>query len=177
MGVLFLFIFVAIAVLAVLMSIASAERENPSQPGAKRGLEASLPSPPEVLLEGPVPEPAPQTAPGGYRPNHIPAKTRVLNVLASLFLLGYGAVGLYMNDLFVPAKGGKGVHFHGSSAWLIFFAMLCACANLISVVVDHYDHRDNEIRYSVFARYTQYAGWVFFVSAFCVGYYLKQIGT
>jgi MFS family permease len=96
---------------------------------------------------------------GGYSPNRIDLSTRVFHVLSSLGLLAYGAFGLWIDDLYVPGKRGKGIHFHGIAAVTMFFAMLSACVVLCSVVVDHYDRRDNESAYRRVATYGEFVGW------------------
>jgi hypothetical protein len=97
-----------------------------------------------------------------YTPNHIPATERVWNTILSLALVGYGTFGVLIDDIFLPGKRSRGMHFHGTAAWLLYAAMLCAAANLLSVVVDHCDSRNNETNYKQFARATQVIAWVLF---------------
>lgn len=101
----------------------------------------------------------------GYTPNHIPEGTRVFHILASCALILYGAIGLWFDDLPMPTKRGRFVHFHGVSAWLMFSAMIACCANLLSVVVDHYDRRNNETDYRWFAQVAAVIGWSLLVVA------------
>ncbi len=54
---------------------------------------------------------------------------------------------------------------HGPPAWLMFAAFLSASANMLAVVVDHYDKRNNETNYKLFARITQVAGWLLFIAS------------
>ncbi len=96
-----------------------------------------------------------------YSPNHIPAKERVTNILFSIFLLAYGSYGLWINDLYTPGKGGKGVHLHDVPAWVMYGAFICACLVMLSVVVDHYDKRNNETNYKKFADIFRVLGWCF----------------
>lgn len=100
-----------------------------------------------------------------YSPNHIPRSERIWNTVLSSIVLAYGCHGLSVNDLYMPGKRGPGIHFHDLPAWIMFAAMLCACANMISVIVDHYDQRNNETNYRRFARMTQIGGWCFFALA------------
>jgi hypothetical protein len=97
-----------------------------------------------------------------YSPNHIPRGERIKNVLLSSVLLAYGTFGIWIDDLYLPGKRGPGVHLHGVPAKVMYVAMLFACANLLTVVVDHYDQRNNEHRYRRIAKLTQVAGWVTF---------------
>jgi hypothetical protein len=45
----------------------------------------------------------------------------------------------------------------------MYGAMICACLVMLSVVVDHYDKRNNETNYQFFAGVFRFLGWVFFV--------------
>lgn len=109
-----------------------------------------------------------------YSPNHIPRWERFWNTVFSVTLLAYGVYGLSINDLYMPGKHGPGVHLHGLTAWVMFAAMLCACANMISLVIDHYDVRNNETNYRKFARVTQIAGYVFFAISFVMSFTDQQ---
>lgn len=100
-----------------------------------------------------------------YSPNHIPRGERVTNVLLSMALLAYGTFGLWIDDLYLPGKRTSGIHLHGLPAKAMYLAMLFACANLLAVVVDHYDRRNNEHRYRRVAQLTQIGGWTTFVLA------------
>jgi hypothetical protein len=114
-----------------------------------------------TLPQPPLPDPAKWTG-----PNRIPVSTRLINVVASAALLGYGTYGLYIDDIFIPAKGRGGAHLSGVSAWLMYAAFLCAIASLLAVVADHYDRRNNELNYAHFTVASQWVGWGFFILAF-----------
>jgi len=58
----------------------------------------------------------------------------------------------------------------GASALFMYFALVCAVINLLAVVVDHYDKRNNEMAYVNVAAATQWLGW-----AFVAGSYLKKL--
>lgn len=105
-----------------------------------------------------------------YTPNHISFGERVFHILLSLGLIGYGLIGLLTDDLYLPGKR-RGVHLHGTPAFLMFIAMLCAAVVLSSVVVDHYDKRDNERHYRLFARLGGFVGWTFFALALALDLY------
>ena len=102
-----------------------------------------------------------------YTPNHIPSWKRVAYVAASLFLIVYGFHGLWTNDLYVPGRR-LGTHLHGASAWIMFLAMLSACTVMLSVVLDHYDQENNEMKYELFARAITVLGWSLFGLALVV---------
>lgn len=99
----------------------------------------------------------------GYVPNHIPAKERAGNLIFSVLLFLYGTYGVYVNDLYIPGKRSKGVHLHDLAAWAMYGAIICACLVMISVIVDHYDKRNNERRYREFANTAKFFGWGCFV--------------
>ena len=97
-----------------------------------------------------------------YTHNHIPKGERILNIILSLALLTYGVFSLMIDDLYIRGKRSGGIHLHGVSIWIMFAAFLCGAANLLSVVLDHYDKRNNETNYRLFAKCTQVLGWTLF---------------
>jgi TRAP-type C4-dicarboxylate transport system permease small subunit len=97
-----------------------------------------------------------------YTPNHIPQNERVTNILVSICLLLYGGYGIWVNDLYIPGKRSRGIHLHDVPAWVMYGAFICACLVMLSVVVDHYDKRNNEINYKRFADTFRVLGWCFF---------------
>lgn len=99
-----------------------------------------------------------------YVPNQIPPKERLIHIGLSVLLMAYGTYGLWINDIYVPGRR-RGVHFHDTPAWLLYGAIVCACLVMMSVVVDHYDRRDNEKHYRTFARGGEYLGWSLFGAA------------
>jgi hypothetical protein len=94
-----------------------------------------------------------------YTPNHIPQAERVIHVLRSALLLAYGTYGVWVNDIYFPGRRSPGIHLHDAPAWIMWGAMVCACLVMLSVVVDHYDRRNNETNYQRFATVFSYAGW------------------
>lgn len=111
-----------------------------------------------------------------YSPNHIPRDERVKNVVLSAALLAYGTFGVWIDDLYMPGKRSAGIHLHGLPAKVMYLAMLFACANLLAVVVDHYDRRNNEHRYRLMAKVTQIAGWTTFVLALVLDFFIFHSG-
>jgi len=101
----------------------------------------------EMQQEGQLDPPPRQ----GHVANSIPANERLMNLLLSAALLTYGWLALRINDVFVPGKRGRGLHFHDAAAKFMVLAMVCACVVMLSVVFDHYDRRDNERQYRRFA--------------------------
>lgn len=122
-------------------------------------------SPTADPAENPKPQPveAPSASSAEYGPNEIPLGTRVQNILISLTLMTYGAFGLWINDLYIPGKRSKGIHLHGIAAWVMYGAFLGACLALLSVAVDHYDRRNNELQYKHFSDVCRYMGWSLFI--------------
>lgn len=97
-----------------------------------------------------------------YIPNHIPAEERLKYIAFSIFLFAYGSYGVWVNDLYIPGKRSKGIHLHDVPAWIMYGAMICACLVMLSIVVDHYDERNNENNYKLFADMFRFLGWIFF---------------
>lgn len=97
-----------------------------------------------------------------YIPNRIPFRKRVLNIFLSLILIIYGSHGIYTNDLYIIGKRG-GLHLHDGPAFMMFAAFLCGSLVMLSVVIDHYDKRNNEQKYKSFASFFEITGWWLFV--------------
>lgn len=100
-----------------------------------------------------------------YTPNQIPRAERLLNILYAVVIIAFGAIGLTTGELLLPGKrtsSPNGLALHGLPALAMYAAMICACAVLLSVVVDHYDRRNNEINYRRFAQIGKILGWSFF---------------
>jgi hypothetical protein len=98
-----------------------------------------------------------------YKPNQVPWSERFISVLYALVIIALGALGLFKGELLLPGKrtsGPTGIAMQGLSAWLMYAAMACAVAVLLSTVADHYDRRDNEAAYRRFAKVGKVAGWV-----------------
>lgn len=103
-----------------------------------------------------------------YIPNHIPLGERWWNASLSLLILAWGAYGLWADDLVVPTKRGNSLHLHGTAAAIMFGAMIASVLNLLAVVADHFDIRNNELAYRRFAFGTQVSGWALFSAAILV---------
>lgn len=110
-------------------------------------------------------EPGPSGPGNGFAPNHYSLPRRLSHGALAVFLLAYGGIGLYRDDIHLPGRWGDGFHFHGPAAWLMFGAILTAAAVFLALVIDHYDRRNNEHRYVLFKRGANLLGWVFFAAA------------
>jgi hypothetical protein len=86
-----------------------------------------------------------------WKPNSVTLADRVVNLLLALVLLAHGASGFLYSKLVVsPPKQGNTLTLLGGSAWLMAAAMIIGAFLLLSVVVDHYDKRNNEKWYRAF---------------------------
>lgn len=103
---------------------------------------------------------------GTYVPNSISLGKRAFNIVAAMFLLIYGSYGIYINDLYIPGRRGRGIHLLDQPALLMFSAIVCASLIFISVIVDHYDTRNNENKYTSLTRLFKFLGWSLFIGAF-----------
>jgi hypothetical protein len=112
-----------------------------------------------------------------YVPNQIASEVRDKNIAMSLGLLLYGGLGFWFDDIYVPGKRTAGVHFHGTPMLIILAAMACAVANLLTVVIDHYDHRNNEQVYRAAAKVTQALGVALFFLAVVLDLFVFKKAT
>lgn len=97
--------------------------------------------------------------PESYTPNQVPLKTRIFRTLGSLGLIAYGVLGVVIDDIVIPGKRSS-MHLHGLPAWLMALAMVCAAITLISLVIDHYDRKNNEPIYRQIENWAGKLGWV-----------------
>ena len=92
-----------------------------------------------------------------YQPNNIPLKDRMVSKLFSVVLIVYGGYGIYVNDLCIPSRRG-GFHLSDEPALLMYAAFICGSLVMLSVVIDHYDERDNEHKYQLFSKFFKLLG-------------------
>lgn len=94
-----------------------------------------------------------------YKPNNIGIEIRTMNIFIALILIIYASYSVVKNNFYIPTKRGL-LLFHDESAWLTLIVFFIAAINLLSVVIDHYDKRDNEELYRKFRKITFWLGWI-----------------
>lgn len=112
-----------------------------------------------------------------HSPNHIPANERAKCLLFSVGLILYGTFGFYIDDLYVPGKRSRGLHFHGIPCLVMYLAFLFAAITFLSVVVDHYDKRNNETNYQKFSKACRLIGWALFFAAIILDIFVYHQAT
>lgn len=111
-----------------------------------------------------------------YTPNEYSTTELLWSLFASIALLTYGLLGATYDDLYIPGKRGNGIHFQGVSAWIMCVSLLCAAVNLILVIVDQFDRRNNERWYSNHRRLFKLSGYFFLCAALIIDLILKVKG-
>lgn len=97
---------------------------------------------------------------GNYIPNSISVTDRLCNFLLALAFIIYGSYGVYKNQLYVPSRRGDGIYLSGESAWIMYSALICGFLYFLTIVIDHYDKRDNEIKYFMFGKNVKLIGMI-----------------
>ena len=95
----------------------------------------------------------------------------------ALYLLAWGGWGLYRNGLVFSVRRNVIAEFHDGPAWLMVGAFVCGALVLLSVVVDHYDRRDNELIYRTFRWIVVRMGWCLFAASLASHLYLFFSGA
>jgi hypothetical protein len=103
--------------------------------------------------------PVKQTTNQRYQPNEVPRAERVFNVVLGLFLLTYGTAGLLNHSLKFSSRGRVLLWLKNGPAWLMALAFILGSLVLLSVVLDHYDRRNNEHHYRTFRHMATRLGW------------------
>ena len=58
-----------------------------------------------------------------------------------------------------------GIHLHNEPILIMYGAFICGVLVMLSVVIDHYDKRNNEHVYEIFSKIFKYLGWGLFATA------------
>jgi hypothetical protein len=107
-----------------------------------------------------------------YVPNRVPLVERIFNICLAATLLAYGSYGFYADRLNISRRRSLLVALRDGPAWLLAAAMVCGALVLLSVVVDHYDRRNNEVAYKVFRWLAVRVGWSLLAAALISHLYL-----
>lgn len=106
----------------------------------------------------------------GYIPNQVPVQERVLSILLACTFIAASLYALIYQHLVLPYGGKYRGHFwrfDGYEMTLPVAALILAVIGLLSIVVDHYDKRENEHVYKVVRRCSLgMALLIYFVSIF-----------
>jgi hypothetical protein len=81
---------------------------------------------------------------GNYIPNRVSVFTRIRNLILSSLIMVYGIIGLINDDLNVKLSKSRIHHVHGTAAIVAVIGYMFGLCGLISVIIDHYDKRNNE---------------------------------
>lgn len=87
-----------------------------------------------------------------YIPNKVPILQRIAYACLAVALVGYGTIGLLVGALWIPGRRTSGLVLAGIPAWLAFASLCAGAIGLFSVVIDHYDRRNNERHYLRFQK-------------------------
>lgn len=110
--------------------------------------------------------------PRQYKPNFVPRTERLFNLGLAVVLLGYGTLGFVTARLNLSGRRVRIAVLEGGPAWLMAAAFFVGAAVLLSVVVDHYDKRNNERYYRAFRWGAKCLGWCLVASALLAHLYI-----
>ncbi|ODM57895.1 hypothetical protein BC455_15990 [Vibrio harveyi] len=79
-----------------------------------------------------------------HAPNSFPKHKLVLNLVVGVFLVVYGAYGIYSGELYVFLGRRTEVTLHGDAIYIAFAAFILGCIYCLVEIIDHFDKRDNE---------------------------------
>jgi hypothetical protein len=116
--------------------------------------------------------------PGGKKPAR---KINWFLVVVALVLLGYGASGLYLDDITFPygkhARRTAEVHLHGVPAWALAGAMFCIALCCLCMVVGNYQGRSQEAGYKKLRNYTIAIGASLYFIAWALNQFVYRNST
>jgi len=112
-----------------------------------------------------------------YVTNAVPRHMRVWNTVMAVYLLAWGALGLYQSRIDLTGRRVRIAVLQDGSAWLMAAAFVCGALVLLSVVVDHYDRRDNERAYRAFRWAAVRLGWCLVAASLFSHVYLFFAGA
>jgi hypothetical protein len=107
-----------------------------------------------------------------YKPNRVSRSERAFNLVLAVVLLAYGVTGLVTHSIRINNRNSLIAHLEGGPAWLMAAALLLGASVFASVVVDHYDTRDNERYYRAFRWVATRLGWALVAAALLAHLYI-----
>lgn len=113
-----------------------------------------------------MPERSPHT------PNAVSRGDRLFSLGLAIALIAYGSIGLITARVDLNGRKLRLGVLEGGPAWLMAAAFLVGAAVLLSVVVDHYDKRNNERHYQAFRWGAKYLGCCLAASALLAHLYI-----
>ena len=100
-----------------------------------------------------------------YRPNVVSLGERIFNSLIGVVLLIYGLAGLLTSHLNLNGRRVRIAELDGSPALLMASAFILGAVVLFTIVIDHYDKRNNERYYRIFRWIATRLSWCLAASA------------
>jgi hypothetical protein len=120
---------------------------------------------------------AQSNSPSKFVANNVPRRVRVWNTVMALYLIAWGALGMYQNQIDLVERRVRIAVLHDGPAWLMAMAFVCGATVLLSVVVDHYDRRNNESAYRAFRWVAIRLGWCLVAASLISYVYLFFVGA
>ena len=84
-----------------------------------------------------------QLADRDYTPNHVPLESRIYRSICILFLLFYGAYGLFTGELYLVYGRGE-ITLFANAVYVAFISFVVGSLYFALGIIDHYDKRNNE---------------------------------
>ena len=97
---------------------------------------------------------------------------KITKYIIGFVVIIYATIGVINDDIYLFAKNGKGVHFHGTTVLILFFSGLSIFVNLMSNIAYYNDNGDNDRYYVAIDKITKILGWTFFGSALVLDLFL-----
>ncbi|HYG09640.1 MAG TPA: hypothetical protein VD835_06680 [Pyrinomonadaceae bacterium] len=103
--------------------------------------------------------------------NSIPLRLRIGYGLAAAILAVLCLFSIYFGELPLTSHSRPGVSvMSGVALWLMIPAMVMGCLAFLSIILDHYDRRDNEKRYRSFLTWATRIGLALAGSAYAIDF-------
>ena len=95
-----------------------------------------------------------------YKPNIVSIRERIITIIIVPIGFVYYTNQLITNgyiEIIFEQRSGL-ISYYGISAYVLYFGLISLLSAQVSVLVDHYDKRDNEIKYFNFKFYMMFIG-------------------